>query len=258
MVERTTRPSAISTQQSVISADKKGHIASVCRQKAKRQSATGSKPTHTVVEADDVTKQPEYPMYTIKSSAAQPIIVEVRLNDVPVSMEIDTGATLSIISKATYQATWPREEDAPPLQPSTTTLRTYTGESINVVGVIDVCVQYANNVAQLNLIVVDGDGPTLMGRNWLSHFPNVSWGQLHTVQPDNLPDVEALLTKYDGLFQLELGKAEGVSAKFYLKADTTPKFCRAQSVPYAIKSKIKDEIDRQVSAGILEPVTVSE
>ena len=97
-----------------------------------------------------------------------------------------------------------------------------------------------------------------MGRNWLSHFPNVSWGQLHTVQPDNLPDVEALLTKYDGLFQPELGKAEGVSAKFYLKADATPKFCRARSVPYAIKSKIKDKIDRQVSAGILEPVTFSE
>ena len=119
---------------------KKGHIASVCRQKVKRQSATGSKPTHTVAEANDVTEQPEYPMYTIKSSAAQPIIVEVHLNDVTVSMEIDTGATLSIMSKATYQVTWRREADAPPLQPSTTTLRTYTGESINVVGVIDVCV----------------------------------------------------------------------------------------------------------------------
>ena len=128
------------------------------------------------------------------------------------------------MSKATYQATWPREADAPPLQPSTT-LRTYTGESINVVGVIDVCVQYANNVAQLNLIVVDGDGPTLMGRNWLSCFPNVSWGQLHTVHSDNLPDVEALRTKYDGLFLPELVKVEGASAKFYLKADATPKFC---------------------------------
>ena len=236
---------------------KKGHIAAVCRQKAKRRSSTSGKPTHAVAETD-TSEQMEYPMYTVNSPTARPMTVEVQLNDVPVTMEIDTGATLSIMSKSTYQTTWPNEADAPALQPSTTKLRTYTGESISVLGVIHISVQCVDNVAHLDLVIVEGDGPTLMGRNWLSHFPNVNLGQLHTVNADKSPNVEALLAKYDGLFQPGLGKVEGVSAKFYLKPDATPKFCRAHSVPYAIKSKIEDEIDRQVSAGILEPVTFSE
>ena len=64
----------------------------VCHQKAKQQRA---QPTHTVAEAD-VSQQPEYHMYTI---AEQLISVEMLLNDTPVTMEIDTGATLSIMSK---------------------------------------------------------------------------------------------------------------------------------------------------------------
>ena len=48
---------------------KKGHIASVCYQKAKRQLATNAKPTHTVAE-EDASEQPQYPMYTNKSATA--------------------------------------------------------------------------------------------------------------------------------------------------------------------------------------------
>ena len=45
-------------------------------------------------------------------------------------MEIDTGATLAVMSKRIYYATWPTEVGAPSLQPSSMKLRTYTGESI--------------------------------------------------------------------------------------------------------------------------------
>ena len=93
---------------------KKGHIASVYRQKAKRQLATNAKPKHTVTD-EDASEQPEYPMYTIKSATAQPISVELRLNDEPVTMKIDTGATLSIMNKNKYLATWPSKTDAPRL-----------------------------------------------------------------------------------------------------------------------------------------------
>ena len=233
---------------------KKGHIEVVCHQKAKQQQA---KPTHTVAETD-VSEQLEYPMYTIMSPSAQPITVEMSLNNTSVTMEMDTGATLSVMSKHTYHTMWPTEADAPPLRPSNAKLQTYTGESIKVLGAINVHVKYATCVAQLDLLIVEGDGPTLLGRNWLSQFPNINWGQLHNINTDHQLNVEALLAKYDNLFKPELGKVEGVAAKFYLKPDVIPKFCRARVVPYAIKGKIEDEIDRQVTAGILEPVTFSE
>ena len=100
---------------------KKGHIASVCRQKAKRQQSHAG-PTHTVADSSD-TDPPEYPMYTVDASQSQPISVQVHLNGTPVNMEMDTGATMSIMSKHTYQSTWSTSL-APPLQPTKARLRT--------------------------------------------------------------------------------------------------------------------------------------
>jgi hypothetical protein len=73
-------------------------------QKTKRQSTSNARPTHTIAESDS-TKLPEHPMYAIETNSAQPMSVEVKLNEVPVTMEIDTGASLSIMSKHTYQST---------------------------------------------------------------------------------------------------------------------------------------------------------
>ena len=36
-------------------------------------------------------------------------------------------------------------------------------------GAIEVDVSYQDQKAQLNLLVVTGNGPSLMGRDWLSH-----------------------------------------------------------------------------------------
>ena len=81
-------------------------------------------------------------------------------------MEVDTGATLSIISKSTYNRLWPREQ-APTLRPSRAQLRTYTGEQIEVKGCISVDVVYGNQSKRLDLLVAAGEGPSLLGRDWL-------------------------------------------------------------------------------------------
>ena len=49
-------------------------------------------------------------------------------------------------------------------------LRTYTGEHIPVVGEMITQVQHGSQAKELGLIVVQGEGPSLFGRNWLEHF----------------------------------------------------------------------------------------
>jgi hypothetical protein len=56
---------------------KKGHIASVCRQKAKRQSKPGTRPTHTLTEQGEVTPA-EYPMYQCHSPNSKPLSRQVK------------------------------------------------------------------------------------------------------------------------------------------------------------------------------------
>jgi hypothetical protein len=71
-------------------------------------------------------------------------------------------------------------------------LKTYTGESIQVVGELLVNVQYGQQeVKQLPLIVVQGDGPPLIGRNWLQHV-HLDWKVIKKVsqQPDSRKRLE--------------------------------------------------------------------
>ncbi len=78
-------------------------------------------------------------------------------------MEIGTGASLSLVS-----VKWP---DLEPLQ-SDTILHSYCGEPIPVVGCVRVLVKYEDQQSLLPLLIVEGEGPSLLGRNWLSELKN--------------------------------------------------------------------------------------
>ena len=52
-------------------------------------------------------------------------------------MEVDTGAFLSIISKATYQSLWAAKLKTP-VKTTDIKLHTYTKESLQVLGLIEI------------------------------------------------------------------------------------------------------------------------
>ena len=79
-------------------------------------------------------------------------------------MEVDTGASLSIISEETYSSIFSTSE----LQHSDVKIHTYSGEYLPVLGSLDVAVRHNGQEAVLPLIVVKVKGPSLLGRNWLS------------------------------------------------------------------------------------------
>ena len=78
------------------------------------------------------------------------------------------------------------------LQVSKACLRTYTGEKLKVLGEITVSVSYRQQLLQLSLLVVHGQGPTLLGRDWLKYL-KLDWNQLffhrvHAVTMGSNPD----------------------------------------------------------------------
>lgn len=56
-------------------------------------------------------------MFSLKGESCNPVVEEVLINGVPVRMELDTGASASIISQQTYQFIAAQSE-VPPLQDS--------------------------------------------------------------------------------------------------------------------------------------------
>ena len=253
---------------------KKGHIASVCRSKApgsKQGSRTGKKTpgshccqqpttqfTHNIDrESDQESEQgDELPLYTIGSIASKPICVGLQVNGSPITMEVDTGAAVSLISEETRKKLLP----AATLHHAPVRLRTYTGEMIKVLGQIDADVVYEGQQKSLKLMVVAGQGPSLLGRNWLQHI-TLNWKQIKAVlaQPeDEAPELSTLLNQYEDIFENGLGAIQHHEARIKVQDKATPFFFRARPVPYSLRVSVEQELNWLLDQGILERVEHSE
>ena len=113
---------------------------------------------------------------------------------------------------------------------------------------------YGDQTATLPLLVVKGEGPSLLGRNWLGAL-KLDWHEIFLLHNASLKEV---LDKRKAVFEPGLGKVTGYEAKILLDPGATPKFCKARSIPYFYKEKVEKELEKLVEEGTLEPVEHSE
>ena len=171
---------------------KKGHFARVCRSKSTPAIQKDSEKKKTLkrtnyVADTEVSDDVEYAMFTLSDKAHEPYLLTVTLNNVPVQMEVDTGAAVSIINESTYKNIQDRSFVSP-LQPSKSKLRTYTGHHIKVLGITSIKARYEKQELCLSVFVVQGSGPNLMGRDWISQL-EVNLKEVRLVEPCPLQKV---------------------------------------------------------------------
>ena len=245
---------------------KKGHIAPACRaKKSLNRPQRGSGPrkyrpqqTQYVSASDEQTstvpsEQEELSLFAIGEQSSRPLYAELLVSGKQLRMEIDTGAAVSIISEKQQRALLPDV----PVQTSNIKLKTYTGEQMPVLGQMQVPVQYGEQTAELVLIVVAGDGPSLLGRSWLQSL-RLDWKTIGAVVAEKPSDFTQLLAKHAEIFEDELGTVQPFTAKLHVRPDAVPKFCKARPVPFSIKKAIEEELGKLEEAGILEKITYSE
>ena len=114
-------------------------------------------------------------------------------------------------------------------------MQTYLGEPINVKGQVQVEVQYEQQQVKLPLVIVDGNGPSLFGRQWLDCI-KLNWRLINHVQSETL---QSVLDHHQEVFNSELGTLKGYEAKILVDTDAQPRFCKARPVPYAMRSKVR-------------------
>ena len=107
-----------------------------------------------------------YALHKLTTPAAAPIQVLVEIEGQQLTMEVDTRAAVSVISEATRRKIFPK------LRPrkKSIVLKTYTDETLKTLGELNVIVSYKHQSVELPLIIVAGNGPNLLGRNWLQHI----------------------------------------------------------------------------------------
>ena len=246
---------------------KTGHLQRVCRSRgripARPRGRRSLRPVH-YLEGDNPETDEEvedYPVHhicTVKSSHP-PIKVPVGVDGCMITMEVDTGASLSLMAQATFSELWPGRS----LDKSEVKLQGYSQEPIKVVGSTAVKVTYEGQTAQLPLIVVEGNGPTLLGRNWLQGGQKVQldWKNIFFTQSTQgglNTKLQDILTRYQEVFKEGLGTYKGGEVRLDIDPKATPRFFKARSVPYAMREKVEQELDRLAQEGNLEPVDHSE
>ena len=70
--------------------------------------------------------------------------------------------------------------------------------------------------------------------------------------------LQDILDSNSSVFSPELGTSKGITATIQLDASAKPCFCKARTVPYSLKGKIEQELNRLVKQGVIEPITFSE
>lgn len=101
--------------------------------------------------------------YVIRKSLNRLVQVELQLDGNPVTMEGDTGATMSLILERRLKQVLLKVAHIITLA----VLQTYTSERIPVRGELQVMVEYGDQKKRLSLYVTKGDVPCIMGQEWL-------------------------------------------------------------------------------------------
>ena len=217
---------------------KVGHLARVCRSR-KREGGQRVRRTHQLAE-DQSEDSSTYSLFrTSTRDKPKPLLVTMLVNEKELQLEVDTGASASVISESTYRELWP--EDPPKLLETQVKLQTYTGEKIKILGSIKVKVEYEQQKQMLGLLVVAGPGPSLMGRDWLTKI-RLNWaGMLNKISTPQ-HTLQEVLQKHTSVFQEELGLISGTTAKIYIEEDAEPKFFKARTIPYALRDRVNKEM----------------
>ena len=236
---------------------KRGHVQKACKGQPKRRKPTwstgSSRNPRQVCRVQDQEEE-ESTLFQVRlhgSSKSPPIGVKVKVDNCLIKMELDTGASVTVMSEATFRELWPRRG----LHTADVKLQSYSKVPIPVVGCCYVNLNYKGQIVeQVPLIVVEGSGPSLLGRSWLSRI-RLDWRQINYVHNNALQEV---LDSHAEVFQEGLGTMKGFKVKIYVDTNAAPRFNRARSVPYALRDKVDQELDRLTKEGTLEPVEISE
>jgi hypothetical protein len=234
---------------------KVGHISSVCRSKGKGKPSNIRAIEAAHVEEENV-EDDEYSALMLNNissvSSNRPIVISVSVDQCPLNMELDTGAAVSLVSEETFKKCWPNRS----LETPFTKLTTYSGEELTVQGVVHVVVEHNNCHATLPLWVVAGNGPSLLGREWL-YESKINWQDILRVHSVSL-SLHDLLKKHEVLFEEGLGTLKGFQAKIHTDPNVPPKFCKARPIPYAYREKVEIELNRLLELGIIESIQFSD
>ncbi|KAL1229142.1 Uncharacterized protein TPS_03010 [Trichinella pseudospiralis] len=230
-----------------------GHIERVCRTKSQSTVKKGAAKPNRHATNSIAVEEEEYRINHLIAPdeviATLPFPdVRVSLNNVVIPMQVDSGASLTIISEHTFKRLCLLHQRH--LEPFNSILRDFRGREVDVLGVSSLPVKFSSFTGSLPVVVVKGPRRSLLGRNWFKPL-GIRLVGVHSVAPISVQD---LIDEYAELFSDTLGTVKGPPVVLHTDESIPPIQMNARRVPFALKDRISEELDGLVEQGILEPV----
>lgn len=237
-----------------------GHLGKMCRSKDKSKKGEWNKEKKKTTGVNFNTEESETvdldsdTMYSVSNNNAStrrpPYVIPVGINNVKVNMHIDTGSPTSLIPETKWCLM-----GKPNLFPATCKLRSFTGNHLDILGEFRGKVEINGSTQVMTVTVTRGDNVALLGRDWLE-TRRIDWQSV--VNSIDGPTLPSRLQPWSDLFHPNLGKIRSLKVKLLMKSNATPKFFRPRPVPYALHSRVKDELNRLESDGVIKRVDHSD
>lgn len=185
---------------------KVGHIVPACKPQflTKQQKVHNleAEQSYSGTESDSSSQEYLFSLTDSKRGKRDSIFIEPNINGTTLQMELDTGAGVSVISSKDYENYFVDSE----LQETNLKLKTYSGEEIQPIGVMNCTVTLDGQTKQLNLYVIGNDSSKpLFGREWL-HELQLDWVAIKSLKGQSISEAEQLKSKYKDIFSPGLGK----------------------------------------------------
>ena len=182
---------------------------------------------------EEVQGDEEPPKYTLQQILStvnhKPIQVEVSIDGQGITVELDTGAAVSLVSEITYKRLWPKQV----ITRSTATLTTYSGEVLKVIGKWEPRVCWNSRTEKVPLVVLKGNGPSLLGRDWLDCF-KINWDKVLEIK--DIPSLEQVLENHKEVFS-----CRGIRATQRSRSETSTKSRGITQILQGSTSSIRHE-----------------
>ena len=178
------------------------------------------------------------------------VYVEVNIQNIPIEMNVDSGASVSCISKDIW-----KKLGCPKLT-NCHSLRGYMNSIIPTKGIAMVDVKFLKQSKRLLLYVTERNNIPILGQQWmLSLGIFIRIDQINNISEEkNVETIEKLKLKYARLFSTELGLIRDFEANINVSKNVVSKIHKPREVPIALRERVELELQRLVNAGVLLPL----
>lgn len=187
--------------------------------------------------------------------------MDVMINGRSIVMQLDTAADVTIITRRVWE-----DIGCPPLNLVFKTPVDAQNNELPICGSVYVQVEFNGVIRSGDCLVSDTDA-CLFGIKWINLFglwdlaPSTYCRAISAEKPPGFDEVttkESLKFEFADVFNTSLGCCSIGTAKLTLIPDAKPVFIRKREVPFLIKERVGEELDRLQQSGIISPIAHSD